>query len=138
QVPVVRVKQGVQLNQVNGIDPQAFERALDLVTRVLVEALAGLGGEEEILAMARHPWADTQLSVPIAGGDVDMIDAIFEEDVEHTIRLCLGGAAECRRTKERDCAQMSGASKRSFLNHGVFLSCACECHMVPYWQTTGD
>src|SRR5262249_53610872 len=135
QVPVIGVKQGMQLNQVNCIDPQAFERAMNPVTRVLVEALAGLGSEEEILAMLCHPWANAQFGVPIAGRNVDMIDAIFEEDVEHTVRLCLGGAAERRRPKERDCAHMSGASKRSFLNHGRFLSCVCSCHMVSYWQT---
>src|SRR5262249_54869615 len=92
---------------------------MDLVTRVLVEALPGLGGEEEILAVLCHPWANTQLSVPIAGRDVNMIDAVFEEDVKHTIRLCLSGAAERRRAKECNCTHMSGASKRSFLNHGV-------------------
>src|SRR5919197_5249090 len=81
QVPVVRVKQGVQLNQVNRIDAQTFERPMDLLTRVLVEALPGLGGEEEILAMPRHPWANAQFSVPIAGRHVNMIDTVFEEDI---------------------------------------------------------
>src|SRR6266446_699866 len=95
---------------------------MDLVTGVLIESLAGFGGEEEILAVARHPGSDTQFGVPVAGRGVDMIDAVCEEDVEHTVRLGLGGAAECRRPKERDRAHMSGASKRSFLNHGVLLS----------------
>src|SRR5262245_26579432 len=99
---------------------------MDLVTRVLVEALPSLGSEEEILAVPCHPWANTQFSVPIAGRDVDMIDAVFEEDVEHAVCLGLRGTAERRRAKECDCAHMSSASKRSFLNHGMFLSCACE------------
>src|SRR3989442_4506526 len=95
---------------------------MDVVTCVLVESLACCGGEEEILAVARHPGSDTQFGVPIAGRDVDMIDAVGEEDVQHTIRLGLGRAAERRRTKERDRAHVSSASKRSFLNHGVLLS----------------
>src|SRR5262249_38326910 len=111
---------------------------MDLVTRVLVKALAGLGSEEEILAVLGHPWANTQFSVPIAGRDVDMIDAVFEEDVEHTVRLGLRGTAERRRAKECDCTHMSGASKRSFLNHDTFLSCACEGHKFSYRQTTRD
>src|SRR5919199_1239372 len=94
---------------------------MDLITCILVEALAGLGGEEEILAVTRHPGADTQFGVPIAGCGIDMIDAVFEENVQHAIRLWLRCAAECRRTKERDRAQVSGASKRSFLNHGGLL-----------------
>src|SRR5262245_54819489 len=95
---------------------------MDLVTRVLVEALASLGGEEEILAVPCHPRANTQFRVAIAGRDVNMIDAVFEQDVQHAIRLCLGGAAEGRRTKERDRAQVASTSKRSFLNHGGLLS----------------
>src|SRR5215471_19214826 len=67
-----------------------------------------------------------------------MIDAIFEEDVEHTVRLGLRGTAERRRPKKCDCAHMSGASKRSFLNHGTFLSCACEDHNCSCKQTTRD
>src|SRR6266567_3311719 len=107
---------------------------MDLVTGVLVESLACFGGEEEILAVARHPGSDTQFGVPVAGRGVDMIDAVCQEDVQHTIRLCLGRAAECRRTKERDRAQVSGASKRSFLNHGVLLACACWCQGMPSWS----
>ena len=64
QVPVIGVKQGVELQQINRIDPQAFERPMDLVPRVLVEALAGLGREEEILAMPRHPGADRNSASP--------------------------------------------------------------------------
>src|SRR5215471_11453459 len=97
---------------------------MDLVTGVLVESLPGFGGKEEILAVARHPGTDTQFGVPIAGRSVDMIDTVGEQDVQHAIRLGLGRAAECRRTKERDCAQVSSASKRSFLNHEVLLACA--------------
>ena len=108
QVPVIRVKQGVELNQIDGIDTQAFERPMDLLTRVLVEAFPGLGSEKEVLTMLCHPWANTRFSVPIAGRDIDMINTVFEEDVEHTIRLCLGGATERRCPKERDCAQVSG------------------------------
>src|SRR4030095_2996534 len=74
QVPVVWVEQCVQLNQVNGIDTQAVERPMDLITGVLVESLPGLRSEEEILAVTRHPGSDAQFSVPIARRDVDMID----------------------------------------------------------------
>src|SRR5262247_1556528 len=91
---------------------------MDLLPRVLVEALTSLGSQEEILTMPCHPWANTQFSIPIAGRDINMIDTVFEEDVEHTVCLCLGGATERRCTKERDGAQVSSASKRSFLNHG--------------------
>src|SRR5262249_30606259 len=116
-VPVVRVKQGMQLNQVHHIHPQAFERPMDLVTGILVKALPGLGGEEEILAMARHPGSNPQFGIPIACRNVDMIDAVFEEDVQDAIRLGLGGTAERCRTEERHRAHVCSASKRSFLNH---------------------
>src|SRR5919106_3035176 len=95
---------------------------MDLVTGILVEALASFGGKEEILAMTRHPRADTQLGSPIARCDVDMIHAVFEQDIQHAIRLCLGGTAERRRPKKRHRAQVSGAAKRSFLNHRCSFS----------------
>src|SRR4029450_11557988 len=131
-------KQGMKLNQIDGIDTQAFERAMDLLTRVLVEALTSLGSQEEILTMPCHPWANTQFSIPIAGRNIDMIAAVCQAGVQHTIRLCLGGAAERRCPKERDCAQLSSASKRSFLNHSMFLSHVCSCHILSCRQTPRD
>src|SRR5688572_4651380 len=98
---------------------------MDLLTRVLVEALPGFSREEEILPMPCHPWANTHFSIPIASRDIDMINAVFEKKIKRTIRLGLGGATERRCAKERDRTQVSGASKRSFLNHGMFLSHAC-------------
>src|SRR5262245_57250837 len=46
-----------------------------------------------------------------------MIDAVFEQEVEHSIRLSLGGAAERRCPKERHCTHVACASKWAFLNH---------------------
>src|SRR4051794_37118426 len=90
---------------------------MDLVPGILVEALPGLCGQEEILAVMCHPGGKAQFSVPIARRDVDMIDAVFEEDVQYAIRLRLGGAAQRCRTKECHRAHVSSASKRTFLNH---------------------
>src|SRR5215831_12883944 len=94
---------------------------MDLVTRVLVEPLPGLGREEEILAMARHPGSDTQFGVPIARRGVDMIHAVFEQDVQDAICFCLRCPTERRSAKERHRTHMSRASKGAFFNHKILL-----------------
>ena len=78
------------------------------------------------LAMTRHPGTDTQFGVPVAGRRVDMVDAVFEEDIEHAIGFGLGGAAEGRRPKEGNRAQVSRTSKGSFGNHMALLYHACK------------
>ena len=111
---------------------------MNLVTRVLVEALPGLGSEEEILAMPRHPWANTQFGVPIAGRDVDMIDAIFEEEVEHTIRLCLGSTAERRGAKSVTALICPVRPKGRFSIMGCSFPMHDRATCTHNWQTTRD
>src|SRR5262245_21404652 len=94
---------------------------MDLVTGILVEALPCLGGEEEILAMARHPGSDTQFGVAIARRGVAMIQTVLEQDVQHAIGFCLCCPAERRSAKERHRAHVSRASKGAFFNHKILL-----------------
>ena len=50
-LPLDHVDEVVQLQQVDAIDAEAFERAADLLARACAVALAGLGREEEPVAM---------------------------------------------------------------------------------------
>src|SRR5262245_42497993 len=98
---------------------------MDLVARVLVEPLAGLGGKEKILAMPRHPGSNTQFGVAIAGSGINMIDAVCEQDVQHAIRFCLRGSTERRSAKECHCTHMACTAKGAFFNHKVLLRGKC-------------
>src|SRR5215472_8957818 len=53
----------VHLDEVHVIDTQALQRTMETVARALVGAVAGLGGEEEALAMLPHPGADPQFRI---------------------------------------------------------------------------
>ena len=65
-LPVDHVDQVVQLDQVEGVDAEALERAADLLARARAVALAGLGGQEERVAVARQPGREAQLGVAVA------------------------------------------------------------------------
>ncbi len=51
---------------------------MDLVARSLIGALAGLGGQKELLAIAAHPRPDPQLGFAVASSGVDVIDAVLK------------------------------------------------------------
>ena len=62
----------------------------DLVARAFVGALAGLGRDEEaIAAFTRDPRRETQLRIPVARRDIEVIDAVREQRLERAIRLGL-------------------------------------------------
>ena len=53
-VPVVGVRHGVQLQQIDLVNLQPIERAVDFIACGLIVALAGLGGEKELFAVLLH------------------------------------------------------------------------------------
>jgi len=91
----------VELQQVDAIDAQAFERAADLAARAGVAALSRLGGEEEAVAVAFHPGADAQLGVAVGGGHVDVVHAGGEQLLERAVGLLLAGAPSAAAPKIR-------------------------------------
>ena len=60
-VPVVRMPERVQLDQVDLIDTQPFERAMDVLAGLRRAPRSSFGRQEKILAVPCHPRADAQL-----------------------------------------------------------------------------
>ena len=60
-------------------------------------ALAGLGGQEDLVADPRHPRAEPQLGVAVARGDVEVVDARVERLLHRGVGDVLGDVAERRR-----------------------------------------
>src|SRR5262245_28033937 len=60
-VPLDRVREGMQLPQVDVVDAKTVERALELFARAFLVALTGLGGEEEVTRLALEPGRDAEL-----------------------------------------------------------------------------
>ena len=65
-LPLDHVDEVVQLDQVDLVDAEPVERAADLLACAGAVALAGLGREEELLAVLRQPGRDPQLGVAVA------------------------------------------------------------------------
>src|SRR6202158_3804904 len=73
-LPFLLVDKIVQLDQVDLIDAQPFQRSMQARARALISTIAGLGREEEATPMLAHPWSDPQLRFAVRGCGVDMGD----------------------------------------------------------------
>src|SRR5262249_44004997 len=90
---------------------------MDLLARLLIGALPGLGRQEKLGTIFWHPGADSQFSVAVAGGSVDVIHTIFKQQVKRPIGFGLCHLAKCCRPEKRACAEVSGSAKNEFRNH---------------------
>ena len=90
---------------------------METVARALIGAVAGLGGEEEALAMLAHPRADSQFRLAVRRRRVDMIDAVFEQHFEHAVGLVLLHPAERGGAENNARTLMPGFSERTRLDH---------------------
>ena len=116
-LPLIRLGQVVELDQVDLVDLQPLQRAAQFVARPLIRAVAGFGRQEEVPAMAGHPGADAQLGVAVAGGGVDMVDAVLEQDLQRAVSVRLADSTQRRRAKERPRAQLARTAKGLFSDH---------------------
>src|SRR5271167_263908 len=117
--PLILGCQVVHLDQIDLIDPQPLERAMETVARALIRAVAGFGGEKKPLAMLAHPRADAQLRLAVRGRGVEMIDAVFEEHLEHAVGFVLLHPAERSGSKKNPSTLMPRFSKWTCLNHDI-------------------
>ena len=107
------VDQVVQLDEVELLDAQPLERAVQAVARPGVGAVAGLRRQEEAVAVARHPRADAQLGVAVRRRRVDVVDAVLEQHLEDLVGLLLPHGAERRGAEDHAGAAVAGAPERS-------------------------
>src|SRR5262245_23843687 len=88
-LPLALIDEVVKLNEIDFVHPQPLERPLETRARPVIGAIAGFGGEKESLAMLAHPGSDSELGITIRRGGIDMIDSVFEEDLENAIGAIL-------------------------------------------------
>ena len=115
-VPLDHVDEVVELDRVDVVDAEPLERAVDLLLRLRVGALAGLGRQEELVL--REPRGDPQLRVAIGGGDVDVVDAVLEQQLERAVRIGLGGLGQRRGTEDHAAGLVSRRAEGGALDHG--------------------
>ena len=122
-VPVVRMAERVDLDEIHGVHPEALEGAVEILARGARPARAGLGGQEEVLPVPGHPGPDPQLGVAVARSGVDVVHPVGEQDLQRPIGLVLGGARQRGGAEDRGGALMPGASERPALDHaGISMS----------------
>ena len=117
--PFILGDQVVHLDQIELIDAQPIQRSMQTVASALICAIAGLGGEKELLSMLAHPRTDSQFRFAVRRRRIEMIDAVFEQHLEHAVRLVLLHPTERGRSKNNPRTLMPGFPKRTRLDHDV-------------------
>src|SRR5204862_418700 len=103
--------------QIDVVDAQPLERAVEVLTRFGCRPAAGLRREEEVLPVACHPRRDAELGVAVPRGRVDVVDAVPEQQVERAVGVRLAGARQRGPAEEGHRAQVTRAPERSSLDH---------------------
>jgi len=109
--PIGFFVQGVELDEVDLVHMQEVEGAADLIVGGLTGALIRFGGEEERFAVTSNPIAQELFGFCIAGGGVDMVDAILEEEFHGGVDIFLGCFPKCGGAKNSAGAFVCGAAK---------------------------
>src|SRR4051812_2363503 len=78
-----------------------------------------LGREKKVLTVTSHPRADAQLGVAIAGGRIDVIDAVAQQHVEGSVSIGLACARQRCSAEQGHRAGMARPSKYSLFDHGA-------------------
>ena len=109
----------MQLDQVDAIDAEPLERALDLLLRALVVPLSRLRREEKPVRVPLQPRRDPQLGVAVRGGGIDVVEAVLEQHLERGVRLALRDGSERGGTEEQAGALVAGAPEGRFRDHSA-------------------
>ena len=118
RLPLDHVHEVVQLDRVDVVDAEPVERAADLLARAAVGPLAGLGRHEELPLVALQPRGDAQLGVAVAGRDVDVVDAVLEQQLQRAVGILLGDAPQRRGAEDGAGRLVSGRPEGGAFDHG--------------------
>ena len=104
-VPLDRVDEVVQLEQVDLVDAEPLERAVDLLAGGRVVRSPVLVARKKRLGLAPQPRREAQLRVAVARRGVDVVDAVLEQHVERAVGLALRDARARRRRRSSACSR---------------------------------
>ena len=117
-LPLDHVDEVVQLDRVDVVDAEAVERAADLLARPAVGPLAGLRGDEELALVPAQPGGDAQLGVAVGRRDVDVVDAVLEQQLQRAVGVGLGDAPQRRGAEDRAGRLVPGRPEGGAFDHG--------------------
>ena len=75
----------MQLPQVDMVDAEALQGAMQLLARSIRLSLPGFGSKKEPARLALQPGGDPELRIAIAGRRINVIDAVPQKQVESAI-----------------------------------------------------
>src|SRR5262249_37381169 len=109
--PFDRVRKGMQLPQVDVVDTHPVKGPVEFLTRTFLGALVPLGRQEEPSGLALQPWPDAHLRLAVAGGHVQVVHPVGEQDIQGLVRHPLGHRRETRTTEDHPRAVMADTAE---------------------------
>ena len=79
----------MKLKQINTVDLQPIQGSLKLFLRILIGSFIGFRGQEKMIAMLLHPGAYAQFGLAVFGCRINMVDAVFPQDIQRPISFRL-------------------------------------------------
>ena len=117
-LPLRGVYEIVELDHVDVVDAHALERAVQALPRALGAALTRLGGEEDLPPVLGEPGGEAQLGVAVAGSDIDVVHARFEDPLEGPGRALWLHGPEGGGAEESPRAVVAGGTEGNPFDHG--------------------
>jgi len=91
------------------VDAEPVEGPVQLVARLLLCSGIGFGSQEEASGLALQPGAYAHLRFAVAGGRVDVVDAVAKQHLEGSIGDLLADLRQSRCAEEGAAAPVSRA-----------------------------
>ena len=117
----------MELDQIDLIDAQAFERSANLIVGRPCFAFAGFGGKENLVSMHLQPRTEPEFRFAIAGGGIDVVDPGVGDQLQRPVGICLRHVSECGGAKNDATAGVARAAEFGSFDHDVS---SCDCRFL--------
>jgi len=107
----------VELEQVETVYPEPFQRALQTFSRPDSASLGRLATEEYLVVVFLHPRAKSKLSFSICRGNIEMVDAVLDGQFDGGVCFGLRYLPESSGTEGKHAAHMSRLAESSLLHY---------------------
>jgi hypothetical protein len=111
----------MDLDQVDPVGLEPLEAVVDLHPGALGVTRLRLGRQEDAVADPRHPRSEPQLGIAVAGGNVEVVDAGVERELDRLVGDVLADLGEAGRAVDEDRALMADAAEPPILHSGPSL-----------------
>ena len=117
--PFVLLDEIVQLDQVDAIDAEPSQRALEACSGIVGRALCGLRRQKETVTVPSHEGSDAELGIAVVGGGVDVVDAELQQEVEHFVGASLTHGVQPGCTEDNPAAEVPGSPELRPVDHST-------------------